>query len=110
MRWGIVRAIYLKELRETLRDRRTVTFMLVLPLVLYPVMIVGLTRFQRDMEKESSQRTARLAVWGDAPSELIAELKNRNFDVLPGEGLSGSLAEKLKKGEMAVFESMPDAD
>ncbi len=37
MRWSIVRLIWLRELRDQLRDRRTVFMIAVLPLLLYPV-------------------------------------------------------------------------
>jgi sodium transport system permease protein len=110
MRWSIVRSIYIKELRETLRDRRTLMFMLVLPLMLYPMMIIGMTKFQKSMEKESLQRTARLTVWGDAPPELIADLKARNFEISTNKDLPPDLAAKLANGEIAPFEEGPDTN
>ena len=41
MRWSVVRLIAAKELRDLLRDRRTVLLILVLPAVLYPVFGLG---------------------------------------------------------------------
>ncbi len=38
MRWSIVRLIWLRDLRDQLRDRRTLFMVLVLPLLLYPVL------------------------------------------------------------------------
>ena len=38
MRWSIIRLIFFRELRDQLRDRRTVFMIAVLPLVLYPVL------------------------------------------------------------------------
>src|SRR5579863_7773051 len=38
MRWSIIRLIWLRELRDQLRDRRTLFMVLVLPLLLYPVL------------------------------------------------------------------------
>lgn len=37
MRWSIIRLIWLRELRDQLRDRRTVFMIAVLPILLYPV-------------------------------------------------------------------------
>jgi sodium transport system permease protein len=37
MRWSIIRLIWLRELRDQLRDRRTVFMIAVLPIVLYPI-------------------------------------------------------------------------
>lgn len=42
MRWSIVRLIWMRELRDQLRDRRTVLMVAVLPLVLYPLLGAGL--------------------------------------------------------------------
>ena len=38
MRWSIIRLIWLRELRDQLRDRRTLFMIVVLPLFLYPVL------------------------------------------------------------------------
>jgi sodium transport system permease protein len=38
MRWPIIRLIWLRELQDQLRDRRTLFMVLVLPLLLYPVL------------------------------------------------------------------------
>ena len=45
MRWSIVRLIWLRELRDQLRDRRTVFMMAVLPILLYPLLGLGLLQF-----------------------------------------------------------------
>jgi sodium transport system permease protein len=42
MRWSIIRVIWLRELRDQLRDRRTVFMIVVLPLLLYPLGALGL--------------------------------------------------------------------
>jgi sodium transport system permease protein len=44
MRWSIIRLIWFRELRDQLRDRRTLFMIAVLPLLLYP--ILGLAMFQ----------------------------------------------------------------
>src|SRR5262245_9707724 len=42
MRWSIIRVIWLRELRDQLRDRRTVFMIVVLPLLIYPLGALGL--------------------------------------------------------------------
>jgi sodium transport system permease protein len=42
MRWSIVRLIWLREMRDQLRDRRTVFMIAVLPVLLYPVAGFGI--------------------------------------------------------------------
>jgi sodium transport system permease protein len=45
MRWSIIRLIFFRELRDQLRDRRTIFMIAVLPLVLYPVLGVAFWQF-----------------------------------------------------------------
>src|SRR5262245_66608292 len=45
MRWSIIRLIWLRELRDQLRDRRTVFMMAVLPLLIYPALGFGVLQF-----------------------------------------------------------------
>jgi sodium transport system permease protein len=41
MRWPIIRLIWLRELRDQLRDRRTIFMVAVLPILIYPLLGVG---------------------------------------------------------------------
>jgi sodium transport system permease protein len=45
MRWSIIRTIWLREMRDQLRDRRTLLVILGLPLVLYPLLGLGVLQF-----------------------------------------------------------------
>ncbi|MBI2805334.1 MAG: CPBP family intramembrane metalloprotease [Planctomycetes bacterium] len=45
MRWFIIRTIWLREMRDQLRDRRTLFMILGLPLVLYPLLGMVVLRF-----------------------------------------------------------------
>jgi sodium transport system permease protein len=45
MRWSIIRLIWFRELRDQLRDRRTVLMIVGLPLILYPLIGFGLMQF-----------------------------------------------------------------
>jgi len=63
--------IFAKELRETLRDRRTLLMMVVVPVLLYPMLLVVSEQLllfgQRSLEAEASP----VAVMGGAPPELL---------------------------------------
>lgn len=45
MRWSIIRVIWLRELRDQLRDRRTLLMIAVLPLLIYPLSGMGFLYF-----------------------------------------------------------------
>jgi sodium transport system permease protein len=54
MRWSIVRLICTRELRDQLRDRRTIFMIAVLPVLLYPILGTALFQFAGFTEKPST--------------------------------------------------------
>ncbi len=54
MRWHIIRLIWLRELRDQLRDRRTLFMVLVLPLLLYPVLGFAVLKFALGFSEQPS--------------------------------------------------------
>jgi sodium transport system permease protein len=54
MRWSIVRVIWLRELRDQLRDRRTMFMIIVLPLLIYPLAGLGLMQFASGLLHQES--------------------------------------------------------
>lgn len=70
MRFAIVLEVVRKELTETLRDRRTLLMMIVLPVLLYPLLMIGFSKLQVSQREATADRTSRVAVWGVAPPGL----------------------------------------
>ena len=67
MNWRIARTVLAKELRETLRDRRTLFMMIVIPTLLYPALMVVLEQLTLFGQRRLSERPAAVAVAaGDA--------------------------------------------
>ncbi len=59
--------LYKKELRETLRDRKTLIVMILLPLALYPVLSVGGAALATKIEAERAARVSKVGLVGRAP-------------------------------------------
>ena len=69
-----VKSIYVKELLETLRDKRTLMAMLVLPMLLYPLMVLGVAKI-RALENRALQDASFLVAVPDlASAELLYSL------------------------------------
>ncbi|HEX5872021.1 MAG TPA: ABC transporter permease subunit/CPBP intramembrane protease [Longimicrobium sp.] len=68
MRWATVRTVLGKELRETVRDRRTLFMMLVLPTLLYPAMLVLIQQIAIFGQRQLSAAPAKVAVAGADPA------------------------------------------
>ena len=82
----VIATVFRKELIDTLRDRRALVFMIVLPLVLFPLIIqVMITVGKRQAEKAQA-RTLRVAIFdqGNA-SRFVQMLRERaDIEVVPG--------------------------
>ncbi len=76
MRFSIVRAILFKELRETLRDRRTLLMTVGLPVLLYPLVILAFTRIAESGEDAIAADKSVVAMWGSVPAPVDAALKD----------------------------------
>ncbi len=76
MRWSDVRLIFLRELRDQLRDRRTLFMITVLPIFLYPTIGIGLIQFATQFTKQTQQVLVRGAEHLPATPQLIA---GKNF-------------------------------
>lgn len=80
MRRPWVRTIYLKEMAEALRDRRTLFLMIGVPILLYPILFLTLGAVTESYFAELAERTIRVAIWGGAPGDLVQRL-SENPDV-----------------------------
>jgi sodium transport system permease protein len=74
MRPHVVWTIFKKDLVEAFRDRRTLFTTLVLPIILYPLLFMGLASFSSSKHAEIEAQSARLAVWGPVPERALHEV------------------------------------
>ena len=70
LRPRIVGSIWKKEISETLRDRRTLFIMIVLPVLLYPMLLMLFTRLAESESESAMAVPSTIAVWGVVPPEL----------------------------------------
>ncbi len=70
MRFSILKGIFKKELLDVLRDRRALISMLVVPLVVFPLLIGGMTRLIPKIQERAEQEasTASIAVRISSPA------------------------------------------
>ncbi|WP_224247887.1 ABC transporter permease subunit/CPBP intramembrane protease [Hyalangium gracile] len=74
MRPSIAFTLFRKDLREALRDRRMITLLVIVPLLLYPLLL-GLAMLTSGMlSRQSQEKPLKLAVWGPAPALLLEEV------------------------------------
>lgn len=77
MRWVFIRLIAAKEIRSTLRDRRAIYSNLLIPLLLLPIIMLGLPLLMGGLFERETTTVTALAVEGGVhlPDELCALLE-----------------------------------
>ncbi len=76
MRFSKVKEVFRKEILDTLRDRRTILMMIVVPVLLYPGLLIVITELTAAQQAKMELRTIQVALIGvPADSPLISKLK-----------------------------------
>lgn len=89
LRMNIVATVFRKELRELLRDRRSLLIMFGIPLVLYPVLTVALGNLAKTQQQKLKDEPAKVVVrnGGEAPT-LLEQIRaaGSGIEVVVGGG------------------------
>ncbi len=102
MRPRIVLTIVRKELVEALRDRRTLFMMIALPILLYPLLLLGLSRLREGQQAATAARASALAVWGELPAEIRQRLtQGGKVELLEWAGATEAVRAGLTMGQLA---------
>jgi sodium transport system permease protein len=76
MNWHHIFTVYLKELRDSLRDRRTLISMIVVPTLVMPAIMFGVGAVMTKVMKQARDEATSLVIVGGADSpQLVAALK-----------------------------------
>src|SRR3954451_13968533 len=97
MRPEIIRQVFRKELRETLRDRRSLAITFGIPLLLYPLLMLSVAGLSVSTQRRMERQTIRLAVvHPEAAPHLLGQLRRRESGVqlvptaMPRTALAGN--------------------
>ena len=106
MNWKIAGTVLVKELRETLRDRRSLVIIIIIPAFLYPALFV-LTQQLALFGKRSMETAAvRVAVVGATPAAFPLR---SDSDIVVVDGGDAPM-QKLRDGELAAVIVFEGAD
>lgn len=113
MRLAIVWTILRKELVESLRDRRTLVRLLLIPILLYPLFALGVSQLVGSEIAAREARSSRIAVWGELAEGLRRKLEATDkIELAPWAGAPPDVREGLASGALAPPEgpgNAPDA-
>lgn len=110
MRLPHVLTIVRKELVETLRDRRTLLMMIGLPVLVYPLLMMGLSRLQESQEAATEARRSVVAAWGAPAPALEAALRaeGSRLDVTPWLGAPDEVKRAFEDGTARPADAVRD--
>src|ERR1700722_3945605 len=79
--------VYRKELTDSLRDRRTLISMVVVPLLIFPIMSIGIGTFVGKMVlKAQAEVPTIMIINGENSPQIVADLKSdKDIQVVPTE-------------------------
>jgi sodium transport system permease protein len=67
MNFRQIKLVYFKEMKDILRDKRTVRLMVLVPVVFYPLMSIGLSSVAIKMARTQGAKVAQVLMVGQAP-------------------------------------------
>ena len=67
--------IFKKELKDSLRDRRTLMSMLVIPIILFPIIINLIMFITKELSDEVANKELKIGMVGDPNNKIFKELQ-----------------------------------
>ena len=97
MNFRVIRIVYGKELRDSLRDRRAIISMIVVPMLAIPLLMTGIGALMLKIVTQARQEIPRVMVIGgeNSPKVLSALRAARNLEIVPAtEDFTNQIVEK----------------
>jgi sodium transport system permease protein len=98
MKFNQIKVVYLKEMTDILRDRRTLISMILLPIILFPVMTIGIGALMGGQIKKMEQKSYQIVfISRERAPELYSYLQETKQFQIIDEARDTSLARNLLK-------------
>src|SRR4051812_28473936 len=111
MNWNNILTIYLKELKDSLRDRRTLISIIVIPTLVMPIMFFGIGKIMSKVMSSAQEEISSIMLVGAAESpDLAAQLQaardpDRNrplFRIVPGTDYKQAIIDKKLRAAVEI--------
>jgi len=106
MSWKNIKLIFIKELVGTIRDRRTIIAMIIIPLIFYPLLFAGIGYFSKVGSMKSEEANSRIIIHGrEFAPQLVKHLQDyEKIEILTVKDASAS---KLQNGDIQAVLVIP---
>lgn len=106
MSWKNIKLIFIKELVGTIRDKRTIIAMIIIPLIFYPVLFTGIGYFNKLGSMKSEEAASKIIIRGaEFAPQLVKHLRDsEKVEILITEEDSPN---KLQNGDVQAVLVIP---
>jgi len=106
MNWKNIKLIFIKELVGTIRDKRTIIAMIIIPLIFYPLLFAGIGYFSKIGSIKSEEANSKIMIYGaESAPQLVKHLQDsEKIEVLTTEEDSPA---KLQNGDIQAVLVIP---
>ncbi|OIP71351.1 hypothetical protein AUK42_03525 [Candidatus Atribacteria bacterium CG2_30_33_13] len=106
MNWKNIKLIFIKELVGTVRDKRTIIAMIIIPLIFYPILFMGIGYFNQMGNEKSEEAISKIIITGAefSPPLLKYFQNNPKIEIL---SMQNNPLLKLQKGEIQLILIVP---
>lgn len=105
MRKNIIKTIFFKEMKDIFRDKKTVFMMIILPILLYPVLMIGFSQIMVMAQTNMSEKQLAVAFDFKADDALLTIIEKNNeqedgkLNLLQSKNIEGD----FDKGTIAAY-------
>jgi len=106
MSWKNIKLICIKELVGTIRDKRTIIAMIIIPLIFYPLLFAGIGYFNKVGSMKSEEAVSKIIIYGaEFAPQLVKHLQDyEKIEILTIKDASTS---KLQNGDIQAVLVIP---
>jgi len=101
------RVIYFKEMLDTLRDRRTLISMILVPILLFPVLMFGMSGLVVFFMEKAEEKPSRIAILGEENAPYLAQKlsSDERFEVMSEENFKDAIDQKRIEAALEFSEN-----
>lgn len=102
MNFKQILTVWKKEVKDTVRDRRTLMSMLILPLLLMPLILVGITKFTVYQANQAEKQDSKVAILGSENGLSLVEFLRKQDKISIVQTTDAKKEVKDKKIDAAI--------
>ena len=95
-----------KELKDTLRDRRTLISAVIIPALIIPILLIGVTKLQTTLMKKEGVKQLKIAIIGN-PENFREQLEDSTFKIFTSYKIEDAKQAVAKDSLDAIIEFQP---